>query len=208
MLRLRLVAIALSCIAAAFAVTAARAEPSAGADLDAAAHRAIAGNVRERFEAIAWLLENGDLGSVAVLIQLLRWLPDDEDAIVARLRHLTGADPGARWFDWMLWQQAHPEIMPYPGYAGFLSDLLVARGVISQRRRSGLRRRYQRRCARLSAPHRQLARDGERCGGRRAREPRLLHALRRRHSLRWPRPGGAIIPSPSALPGFSIARTS
>ena len=122
---LRLFAIALYCIATAFSVTAARAEAPAAADLDAAAHRAIAGNVHERFEAIAWLLENGDRGSVAVLIQLLRWLPDDEEAIVARLKHLTGADPGTRWFDWMLWQQAHPEFIPYPGYAGFLTDLLA-----------------------------------------------------------------------------------
>jgi hypothetical protein len=121
---LRLFAIALCCITVCSA-TAGRAEMSAAADLDAAAHRAIAGNVRERFEAIAWLLENGDVGSVAVLIQLLRWLPDDEDAIVARLRHLTGADPGSRWFDWMLWQQAHPKVTPYPGYAGFLADLLA-----------------------------------------------------------------------------------
>jgi hypothetical protein len=95
------------------------------ADLDGAAHRALSEDARERREAIEWLLQNGDRGSVAVLIQLLRWLPDEEGAVVARLEALTGGHPGPRWFDWMVWQQAHPEMAPYPGYVGFLADLLA-----------------------------------------------------------------------------------
>jgi hypothetical protein len=125
MSRLRLFLLALCCLVRVLSAVDAAAQ-TAVADLDAAAYGALAGNTRERREAVEWLLENGDRGSVAVLIQLLRWLPDDEDAIVARLKHLTGADPGSRWFDWMVWQQAHPEVTPYPGYAGFLSDLLAS----------------------------------------------------------------------------------
>jgi hypothetical protein len=60
-----------------------------------------------------------------VLIQLLRWHPDEKAAIVRRLETLTGAHPGSRWFDWMIWQQSHPEFTPYPGYTGFLGDLLA-----------------------------------------------------------------------------------
>ena len=125
MSRLRLFLVALCCLVPVLSAVDTAAQ-TAVADLDAAAYGALSGNARERREAVEWLLENGDRGSVAVLIQLLRWLPDDEDAIVARLKHLTGADPGSRWFDWMVWQQAHPEVTPYLGYAGFLSDLLAS----------------------------------------------------------------------------------
>ena len=93
--------------------------------LDEAAHDAIAASPRDRREGLQWVLLNGDQGSASVLIQLLRWRPDDEGAIVARLRVLTGADAGPHWFDWMLWQQAHPDIRPFPGYDRFLADLLA-----------------------------------------------------------------------------------
>ncbi|MBI1779461.1 MAG: DUF3179 domain-containing protein [Proteobacteria bacterium] len=104
---------------------AARADVPTINTLDGAAHRALSSNARERREAIQWLLQNGDRGSVAVLIQLLRWVPDEERAMVARLQALTGAQAGSRWFDWMIWQQSHPEVAPYPGYVGFLADLLA-----------------------------------------------------------------------------------
>jgi hypothetical protein len=96
------------------------------ADIDDAARLALSADARERREGTEWLLQNGDRGSVAVLIQLLRWQPDGDAAIVRRLETLTGSHPGSRWFDWMLWQQAHPEVSPYPGYAGFIGDLLSA----------------------------------------------------------------------------------
>ena len=93
--------------------------------LDDAAHRALSREPRERQDAIQWLVQNGGQGSAAVLIQLLRWLPDDEGAIVARLETLSGSHAGTRWFDWMVWQQGRPDIKPYPGYTGFLADLLA-----------------------------------------------------------------------------------
>jgi len=96
------------------------------AGLDDAARLALSADARERREGTEWLLQNGDRGSIAVLIQLLRWLPDDDTAIVHRLETLTGAHPGSRWFDWMLWQQDHPEVAPDPAYAGFLADLLAS----------------------------------------------------------------------------------
>ena len=114
--------------------------------MDDAAHRALSANPPERHEAIQWLLQNGDQGSVAVLIQLLRWLPDEAGPLVARLETLTGARAGSRWFDWMVWQQGHPEVAPYPGYTGFLADLLA--GIDPRFRRfvyAGCRTRYARR---------------------------------------------------------------
>ena len=95
------------------------------ADLDSAAHQVLAPAPQQSREAIDWLVRHGDRNSVAVLIQLLRWLPEYRDALVARLEALTGANVGPHWFDWMLWQQDHPDFPRYPGYAGFLADLLA-----------------------------------------------------------------------------------
>ncbi|HEX4186129.1 MAG TPA: DUF3179 domain-containing protein [Stellaceae bacterium] len=95
------------------------------ADLDSAALRVFSPVPQEGREAMDWLVRHGDRGSVAVLIQLLRWLPEDRDVLVARLETLTGTHVGPHWFDWMVWQQDHPEFAPYPGYAGFLADLLA-----------------------------------------------------------------------------------
>src|SRR5690349_9996479 len=117
--------LAISVLAATAAVYSRPAEPAEIAGIDDAAHRALRVDARKQRDAIEWLLRNGDQNSVAVLVQLLRWLPDEDAAIVVRLQMLTGARPGPRWFDWMVWQQGHPEIKPYPGYAGFLADLLA-----------------------------------------------------------------------------------
>src|SRR5476651_1893058 len=68
------------------------------ASIEDAAHRALSSDDKIRRDATQWLVQNGDLNSAAVLIQLLRWLPDDEEAIVARLETLTGARPGTHWF--------------------------------------------------------------------------------------------------------------
>ncbi len=133
MLRTLILSIILCVAAPTMFGTAARAGASATASLDGAAHGAISSNARERREAVQWLLQNGGKDSVSVLIQLLRWLPDEERAVVARLEALTGAEAGSRWFDWMIWQQSHPEYAPYPGYIGFLADLLA--GIDPQCRR-------------------------------------------------------------------------
>jgi len=95
------------------------------ADLDSAAHKVLSPARQESRQAIDWLVQHGDRSSVAVLIQLLRWLPEYGDVLAARLEALTGAHVGPHWFDWMLWQQDHPDFPRYSGYAGFLADLLA-----------------------------------------------------------------------------------
>jgi len=99
----------------------AEAQPSAQDD---AVHQALSGTARERRAGMQYLLQNADRGSVAMLIQLLRWQPEDADGVIARLEALTGAHPGTQWFEWMLWQQAHPEFVPDAGYLGFVTDML------------------------------------------------------------------------------------
>ena len=95
------------------------------ADLDSAVHKVLSPTPQESREAIDWLARHGDRSSIAVLIQLLRWLPEHRDVLEARLEALTGAHVGPHWFDWMVWQQDHPDLPRYAGYAGFLADLLV-----------------------------------------------------------------------------------
>ncbi len=95
------------------------------ATIDRAARQALSVVPRENEPALDALIATQDPGVVAVLIQLLRWLPEERERIVGGLERLTLAHAGAQWFDWAVWQQDHPEIHPYPGYAGFLADLLV-----------------------------------------------------------------------------------
>lgn len=76
--------------------------------------------------AIAWLAQNGDSRAVAPLIHLLRWQEGDKAAITDGLRRITGANPGDRWFDWMVWLQEHPAFPPYAGFGNFLALSLAS----------------------------------------------------------------------------------
>jgi hypothetical protein len=124
---IRLLLFFASLVVSALAISCSAAEPATSpvTGIDDAAHLALSPNAGERQQGTQWLLRNGDRTSVAVLIQLLRWLPDEESFVAARLETLTGAHVGPRWFDWMIWQQGHPEFVPYPGYTGFLADMLA-----------------------------------------------------------------------------------
>ncbi|MEQ8701626.1 MAG: hypothetical protein RLT05_34325, partial [Bauldia litoralis] len=63
----------------------------------------------------------GELGpsSAAALILAMRFVRDDRFPDV--LRDITGETAPQSWSDWMLWQEAHPEIEPFEGF-----DLLHA----------------------------------------------------------------------------------
>ena len=126
LLRLLSTVLLVSTVAASTgAQTGSHAGISSIADLDSAAHKVLSPAPQESREAVDWLVRHGDRSSVAVLIQLLRWLPEDREVLAARLETLTGAHVGPNWFDWMVWQQDHPDLPQYPGYAGFLADLLA-----------------------------------------------------------------------------------
>ena len=126
LLRLLLTVVLVSTVAASIqAQTSRDAGISSIADLDSAVHKVLSPTPQESREAIDWLVRQGDRSSIAVLIQLLRWLPEHRDVLEARLEALTGAHVGPYWFDWMVWQQDHPDFPRYPGYAGFLADLLA-----------------------------------------------------------------------------------
>ena len=58
------------------------------------------------------------------LIRYLRYSYDTA-AVLKTLETLTGAKPGPKWEDWMLWQEAHPEIEAFEGHDGFVADRMA-----------------------------------------------------------------------------------
>ncbi|MEQ9689115.1 MAG: DUF3179 domain-containing protein [Bauldia litoralis] len=71
-----------------------------------------------RDAALAYFGEQGSQAAAA-LILAMRFVRDDRFPEV--LRDITGETAPQSWSDWMLWQEAHPEIEPFEGF-----DLLHA----------------------------------------------------------------------------------
>ena len=83
------------------------------AGVDRLVRTVIARDPIRRAEALAKLRERGKTDAVAALITALRYTEDD-GGIADTLRALTGAGVASDdWHDWMLWQEAHPEIKPH-----------------------------------------------------------------------------------------------
>jgi hypothetical protein len=78
--------------------------------------------MRQQFLMI--LRGRGNPDVVPGLIQALRFV-DDDGWIDRTLAALTGEERGKTWKDWILWQQAHPEIMPYEGFDAFKADVMA-----------------------------------------------------------------------------------
>ena len=76
-----------------------------------------------REESLEWMRQRNNTDVVAPLIYALRYLPNTDGQITSVLESLTGAKNGNEWSDWMLWQQAHPEIKPFEEFAFFQSGL-------------------------------------------------------------------------------------
>ena len=70
-----------------------------------------------RAAAIAFFAERGQPDAAALLILALRFVPE-EDALEAALHRITGDPKPSGWNEWMLWQETHPEIVPFDGFEG------------------------------------------------------------------------------------------
>jgi len=80
---------------------------------------------KERKKAQRALIEAGDRSLVPGLVDSLFFIPRERRVEALEvLESLTGADLGVRYFDWVEWVGAHPEIEPFPGYAQFKAELL------------------------------------------------------------------------------------
>lgn len=67
-------------------------------------------------DALAAIVARGDLDMAPGLVLAMRFSGGSSLRIAKALRDLTGHDAPARWFDWMVWQERHPEILPHPAY--------------------------------------------------------------------------------------------
>ena len=106
---------------AALAATGVRAEP----DLERAFGNLVYGLEGDFREAIETLQERGGTDLVAGLIFAMRFTRQDERPIVRLLQDITGDATRESWFDWMLWQEAHPEVIPHPSYVALKRTLYL-----------------------------------------------------------------------------------
>ncbi len=77
-----------------------------------------------RETALKRIAERGKTDIVPALIQALRFAGGSEE-IAKVLNDLTGAGIGPSWNDWMLWQEAHPEVKPFDGFDRYKADLMA-----------------------------------------------------------------------------------
>lgn len=76
--------------------------------------------------SIEWLRDVGGEPAIPALIRGLRYNAEDRDLIINALETLTGEQAGARWHDWVLWQEAHPELETFEGHDSFLTTVFTA----------------------------------------------------------------------------------
>ena len=93
-------------------------------DVELLVRRVLASDPERRREALNALAVRGKPDVAAALIQALRYFRDDDGAIASTLVAITNARPGILWHEWMLWQEAHPEIQPFEGFDAFKADLM------------------------------------------------------------------------------------
>ncbi len=75
------------------------------------------------YGAIREITERGNPDMIPGLIKGLRFSQYSRGPIVAALSELSGEYGRETWFDWMLWQEDHPEIIPHPSFIDFTRDL-------------------------------------------------------------------------------------
>lgn len=76
--------------------------------------------------ALDTIQDRGDPDMAAGLIQALKFADAaGRVPIVEVLAGITGTQAGTTWFDWMLWQEQHPEIVPHPTFTDLKRDLFL-----------------------------------------------------------------------------------
>ncbi|MEM1140866.1 MAG: DUF3179 domain-containing protein, partial [Pseudomonadota bacterium] len=75
--------------------------------------------------ALSTLTDYGKPDNAPTLILALRFSWADRDAIAAVLRDVTGHQAGTDWFDWMLWQERNPQIVPHPSFTTVKRDVFL-----------------------------------------------------------------------------------
>ncbi len=76
----------------------------------------VLGSGRQFAEALRLLSDYGQPDILPTLILAMRYNASARAAIDAVAQRIAGESGRSGWFDWMLWQQEHPEITPHPTY--------------------------------------------------------------------------------------------
>ena len=115
-----LVLVSTLALAAAFLVRPGKAEPDE--TMLRYSLELLAGNAEVRLAALEAIRQSGRKDAIPALIQARRYLQGLHE-VDAVLRELTGDSEPDSWHEWMLWQEANPEVVPYEGFDIFKSAL-------------------------------------------------------------------------------------
>ena len=76
-------------------------------------------------DALQWMVDRGSPDMVASLITSLRFSRSRGPEIAEALTALTGEDHFTDWFEWMLWQEANPQITPHADFPTFKRETML-----------------------------------------------------------------------------------
>ena len=94
-----------------------------GFDVVTAQDALIFGDGITLFKALDWIRERGSDDMAASIIQAMRFSRAPANMFTETLTSITGANVGFDWFDWMLWQEQNPQIVPHPLFSEFKRSL-------------------------------------------------------------------------------------
>jgi hypothetical protein len=81
---------------------------------------------REQFQAaLALIGARADPDLAASVITAMRFSQVPPEPFAEVLTQITGEEGRTTWFDWMVWQESHPEIKPHPSYAEFKRSIFL-----------------------------------------------------------------------------------
>lgn len=83
------------------------------------------GTSSEFADGMALLKSRGNPDVVPALLTGLRFSRRRRDEIADVMEALTGETFGTDWFDWMLWQERNPQIIPHPSLISFKREVLL-----------------------------------------------------------------------------------
>ncbi len=81
---------------------------------------------RTEFETqMAFLRDRGNPDIVPALLTAMRFSDRRRDDIAEVMEALTGERHGTDWFEWMLWQERNPQLIPHPSLVPFKREVLL-----------------------------------------------------------------------------------
>ncbi len=83
------------------------------------------GSNAEFEEGMAFLAQRGNPDVVPALLTGMRYARRRSSEIAQVMQTLTGERNGQDWFDWMLWQEKNPQIVPHPSLIPFKREVLL-----------------------------------------------------------------------------------